>query len=107
MSIAKPTLDIPKEPAVRREWVMYQLRLRGLSLRKLASREGVHPQAISNALMTPNAHLEPVIAAAIGVKQRDLFPERFDDHGHRIPRTRSPQRTSARPHRNAKHEEAA
>ncbi len=100
MSHAISTSDVPKNPAVRREWVNFQLRLRGRSLRSLALAEGVSAQAMSAALMTPNSHLEPVIAAALGILPRDLFPERFNAAGERIARIRPIQRSTRRIGRN-------
>lgn len=86
--------DVPKEPAIRRAWVIYQLRLRGLSLRRLAKREGVSHNALGHALVAPSSHIEPVLAKALGLKVRELFPERFDEHGHRLHLTRPPQRNT-------------
>lgn len=88
------TSDIPKNPAVRRVWVCGQLRLRGTSLRALALKEGVTPQAMSAALAAPNKHLEPVIAGALGLTPERLFPERFDAVGNRVVQTRLPQRST-------------
>lgn len=107
MSHAISTSDVPKNPAVRREWVNFQLRLRGCSLRSLAFAEGVSPQAMGAVLMTPNSHLEPVIAAALGLEPRDLFPERFNAAGERIARIRPIQRTTRRHSRNVESGEAA
>lgn len=108
MSNVKTILDVPKEPAVRRAWVIYQLSIRGRSLRQLALSEGVYPQAMSTALVAPNVHLEPVIAKAIGLTVEQLFPERFDDTGRRIARTREKSRsTPATTPRNGKGERAA
>lgn len=86
--------DIPKEPAIRRAWVSFQLRRRGLSVRQLAFREGVSPQALGHALMMPSASLERVLAKALGLKVQELFPERFDETGRRLFLTRSPNRST-------------
>lgn len=102
MSAVNPTLDIPKEPAVRRAWVIYQLRVRGLSLSQLAKEVGVSQQAMSEALMRPSSHLEPVIAEALGVAVEQLFPERFGAAGNRLFREREPQRSSGAKARNVK-----
>lgn len=95
MPIATATIEIPKEPTVRRVWVCGQLRLRGTSLRMLAQAEGVTHQAMSATLAAPNVHLEPVIAGALGLTPAQLFPERFDALGNRIVQTRAPQRSTA------------
>lgn len=86
------TLDVPKNPAERRAWVVYQLRIRGLSLRALGRRVGVTQQAMSNTLSGPNSHLEPIISEAIGLTPQQLFPERFTKAGSRIGWTRQPKR---------------
>lgn len=100
-------LDIPKNPDERRAWVCYQLRIKGLSLKALAQREGVTQQSMSSALLVPSSHLEEVIAGALDLTARELFPERFAGGGRRRSNTRSPNRTSPQPLRNVKDGEAA
>ena len=107
MSIVPTTLDVPKNPAERRVWVCYQLRLRGDSLRAIARRIGVCQQAPSNALMNPSKDIEQAIAEAIGLTPEQLFPERFDATGKRLVRTRSPQRNTRPAGRNIQEECAA
>lgn len=107
MTISQTTLDIPKNPAERRAWICFQLRLRGTSLRAIARRLGVSQQAVSNALMTPSSHIEPAIAEAIGLTAQQLFPERFDDAGNRLPRTRPQHRITRPSGRNVEQEQAA
>src|SRR6266404_9236015 len=107
MSIQTNTLDVPKEPARRRAWVVYQLRVRGSSLRRLALQERVSVSAIANALVMPPSHLEQPIAKALGLAVIDLFPEPFDDAGERIHRTRERQRISQPSPRNGKGARAA
>lgn len=94
MSRAIATLNVPINPAERRVWICAQLRMRGHSLRRLAKQEGVSHQAMSATLMSPNAHLEPVVAGALGLIPQQLFPERFDQHGNRLCKTRAPQRST-------------
>jgi Ner family transcriptional regulator len=94
MSIARSTLNIPADPLARRDWVVYQLRTRGSSLRQIAREIGVVHQAVSQTLVLPNSHIEPAIAKALGVSVRDLFPERFDSRGRRLHRTREKQRST-------------
>lgn len=102
----KTTFNIPKEPAKRRVWVCASLKLKGKSLRQLAELEGVSPQAMGNALMAPSYRLETVIAEALGLDPRKLFPERYDDAGNRIVIVRKPNRTTARQARNVNPAEA-
>jgi lambda repressor-like predicted transcriptional regulator len=101
------TVHIPEKPADRRAWTIYQLRLRGTSLRRLAVREGVSPQAMSNALMLPSSHLREVIATALGLTPQRLFPEDFDAAGNRLGWTRDQQRTTRRTGRNVEEGRAA
>jgi lambda repressor-like predicted transcriptional regulator len=88
MSNAATTITIPKKPAQRAAWVIYQLKLKGLSLSSLARDVGVTRQALSVALQQPSANIEPLIATAVGVTPEDLFPERFEN-GHRLHKVRS------------------
>ena len=82
------TLTVPTEPMTRRPWVIYQLRLRGLSLRMLGAEVGVSHNALSKALLCPSLRLEKVLAEAIGLTVVDLFPERHDQAGNRLPLVR-------------------
>lgn len=108
MSRAPATLNIPKNPAVRREWISFHLRCLGLSYRELARREGVSHQAVSAAALGGGyRHLQETIAAAIGHTPQDLWPELYDDHGERLGRTREPKRTTRRPGGNDEREHAA
>lgn len=90
------SLDVPKNPAERRAWVVYQLRIRGNSIRRLAEDTGVSQQAMSAALMAPSARLEGVLAEAIGLSVRALFPERYRGN-ERICRTRPAKPTRVAP----------
>ena len=108
MAIAPATFDIPKNPAVRREWIGFQLRIRGLSRAALARREGVSHQAVSAAALGGGSrHLQEVIAAAIDVTPQALFPELYDEQGNRLGVTRPPNRTTRRGGGNGKDQEAA
>lgn len=107
MFIEPATLDIPKMPAERRAWVIYQLRIRGLSLSRLARDEGVSHQAMSLAFTTSSSHLQETIAKAIGLTARQLFPEYFDASGNRLTWTRERQRSTRPARDNVQSEEAA
>jgi len=97
MSNVLTSSDVPKNPADRRAWVCYQLRLRGNSLRKIASQLGVSQQAMSHSLMLPSSRCEPAVAEALGLTVQQLFPERFDGNGYRLTHIRRHQ-PSTRPH---------
>lgn len=106
MSIVHTTLDIPKNPAERRGWVIWQLRLQGSSLSKIARAEGVSQQAVSNALIAPSSHLETAIAKALNLTPEQLFPERFNGV-HRLSHTRQVQRNARASKHNVEDAEAA
>lgn len=101
-------MNIPKKPAIRREWIGYQLRIRGLSLRALSRQEGVSHQAVSAAASGGGSrHLQEAIAAALGLHPQDLFPELYDEHGNRLGRTRTPNRSTRPRGGNVQKERAA
>ncbi len=91
------TADIPKEPAVRRAWILYQLKIRGVSLTSIACAENVSATAVANALLTPSSHLEEVIADRLGLRACDLFADRFNRSGERLNQTKPRNRSSAVP----------
>lgn len=94
MAIEPATFDIPKNPTVRRAWIGFQLRIRGLSHRELARREGVSHQAVSQAALGGGSqHLQETLADALGLTPQALFPELYDDAGRRLGRTRDRKRT--------------
>tara|TARA_R110000868_G_scaffold225568_2_gene477831 strand:- start:36936 stop:37253 length:318 start_codon:yes stop_codon:yes gene_type:complete len=101
------TEDIPKEPAVRRAWILYQLKIRGLSLSSIACDENVSATAVANALLNPSSHLEEVIAEHLGLKARDLFSDRFSRSGERLNQTKPRNRSSASASRNVENRGAA
>lgn len=91
--------DIPENPAHRRAWVQYRLRLIGLAFTDLAIEAGVTAQAISNTFDKSNSRIESFIAGKLGITAKQLFPERFDALGNRIVRER---RRSSDPHHSAR-----
>jgi lambda repressor-like predicted transcriptional regulator len=92
------TVNIPKRPAERRAWIIFQLRMRNSSFRVLADREGVSVAAVSSAAGgKASSHLQAVLAAEVGLPVQRLFPELYDDHGKRMGWTREKQRITRRP----------
>ncbi|WP_161790335.1 helix-turn-helix domain-containing protein [Inquilinus limosus] len=89
-------MNIPKEPAERRVWIVGQLRLRGSSLRKIADRLGVSHQSCSIALMAPSERIEIAIAEELGISVQALFPDRFTPEGRRLPQSRPWNRSTGR-----------
>lgn len=73
--------EIPLDPALRWEWIKYQLRARGTSLAKLSRELGVSDTAVKNAKRTAYPRMERAIAGALGLQPADLWPERWSDIG--------------------------
>lgn len=99
--------DVPKEPAKRRAWVIFQLRCRHSSFAKVARNLGVSTSAIAAAMSVPSERAEQAIAKEIGLRVEALFPERFDEQGNRLPQTRPANRSRARQRRNVQVQGAA
>jgi len=68
-------------PDTRNEWILFQLRVRGLSFAILAKRQGVSRQCVKSALNKPYPKMERLIAKAIDMPVKQLWPERY---GHAI-----------------------
>ena len=84
--------DVPADPQARREWIKYQLRLRGLSLAAIARDLGVSRHAPHLALVKPYPRMERAIADKLELEPRQIWPERYDESG-------KPNRTLGRPHK--------
>lgn len=85
------TAEIPLDPALRWEWIKFQLRARGTSLAKLSRELGVSDTAVKNVKRTAYPRMERAIAAALGLRPVDLWPERWNANGtpHRIRKNRA------------------
>lgn len=86
-----PNDIIPRHVDDRREWIKYQLALRGLTLGLLANRWGLSRKTVQKALHTPYPRMEKLIAEALGHTPQELWPERYD------PVTGKPNRRRGRP----------
>lgn len=71
------TRDVPKNPAQRREWIKYELRLRGSSLSAVARELGVVRQAVAIALCRPYPRMEEAIAQKLELSPKNIWPERY------------------------------
>ncbi len=89
MSSDTSTLPIPSDAFQRRQWIKYQLVLKGTSLAKIAEELGVLRQAVSDALIRPSENIEMTIAEKLGRDVKEVFPDRYDEDGKRIHRSRS------------------
>jgi len=86
-------IAVPKNPAERRVWIIQRLRGRGWTLRALAREVGVAPQTIAACIDAPNANIEPVLAEALGLTPRDVWPERWSpETGRRLAQVRHPRK---------------
>ena len=103
------TPEVPTNPTVRRAWIGFQLRIRGLSGRSVAQREGVSQQAWSAAMLGGggSSHLQEVAAQLLDLTPQQLWPELYDATGRRLLHTRPPNRTTRHAGGNGKNEEAA
>ena len=101
------TQIIPTDPRERLAWALYQLKLRGLSLRRVAIDAGYHPQTLRGAFFLPTLPQERVIAGALDLAVEELFPERYDEEGNRIPHVREPKANAASAARHGKKTRAA
>ena len=68
--------------------VIAAFRKRGTSLRQLALARGYAPRSLHKALSHPWKRGEEIIAAALGVEPRTLWPSRFLTDGTRVDRRR-------------------
>ena len=81
---------VPLDGFARKEWIKFQLRVRGSSLSALARELGVSRHAPRLALVKPYPKMERAIADKLGLKPMELWPERYDETGQ-------PNRTKGRP----------
>ncbi|WP_425048775.1 helix-turn-helix domain-containing protein [Pseudomonas juntendi] len=77
----KPANGIPKDPALRWEWIKFQLRAHDTSLSKLARQLGVERNALHNVKRGPYPRMETAIAKAIGLTPQQVWPERWNSDG--------------------------
>jgi Ner family transcriptional regulator len=80
---------IPEDEYSRRQWIRYQLALRGYSLARLAREHGVSRQQPQAALAKPYPKWERIIAETLGLEPNALWPERYDHSGKRSRRGRT------------------
>lgn len=69
--------DIPVNPLLRREWIKFQLRLRGTTLSAMARELGVSRQALGQTLIQSYPKMERIIAARLHLEPWDIWPERY------------------------------
>ncbi len=67
----------PKEPHLLREWVKYELKLRGITLTSLAKKHGVGREMPSRVFRERQSKWEKIIADAMLMMPEELWPERY------------------------------
>lgn len=71
------TTQRPKEPHLLREWVKYQLRLKGITFMALAKQHGAGRELVSRAFTKRMPKWEKIIANALLMMPEELWPERY------------------------------
>lgn len=94
MFIPMNTLNMPKNPTQRWEWIKYQLRAKGLSLASLSRELGVTRNALNNVKRTPYPRMERAIASRLDLQPITLWPERWNADGS--PKRLRPRHAEAR-----------
>jgi lambda repressor-like predicted transcriptional regulator len=89
----------------RNIWVKAQLELGGQSFAGIARAHGWSRGAVAAAMRVPSDPQEKALAAALGVSQAALFPERYDLLGKRLHHVR--ENNDVADNGNVKHEKAA
>ena len=69
--------------------ILAALKKRGHSLAGLSVANGYHPTAAGKALRQPWPAIERLLAEAIGVAPRDIWPSRYDSEGNPQRRAKS------------------
>lgn len=82
--------DIPANPLLRREWIKFQLRLRGTTLSALARELGVSRQALGQTLIQSYPKMERAIATRLNMEPWDIWPERYARRQSKAARKRRP-----------------
>ncbi len=72
-------LNVPSDPKERREWIKFQLRVRGSSLSAVAREMGVSRHATNLALSKSYPRMERAIADKLGTEPRIIWPERYNN----------------------------
>lgn len=72
------TIQKPKEPHLIKEWVKYQLGIRGLSFAELARQNGgVRREVPGKVFYMSYPKWERIIASALCVQPEYIWPERY------------------------------
>jgi len=84
-----PSVDTSKKPAPS-DWhpafIVYRLRLKNMSLRRLSAQHGYAPKSLMLAVRRPWPAAEKIIAKCIGVAPQEIWPSRYDANGKTLTR---------------------
>jgi Ner family transcriptional regulator len=69
--------------------VLAALKKRGHSLAGLSLANGYHPTAAGKALKQPWPAMERIVAAALDLTPQTIWPSRYDNDGHPLPRKKT------------------
>lgn len=79
--LTEQTRKLLRDPAKRRAWIIYQLSLMNSSVAGVANHSNVTRQTMYSVFQKPYPRMEKLLADAIGMAPKDLFPERYDVDG--------------------------
>ena len=78
--MAKNTVPKKDDPL---DWhparIVYELRLKGWSMRRLSKENGLNPTSLSVGLQRPWPRAERIIADALGLNPVDIWPSRYPE----------------------------
>jgi Ner family transcriptional regulator len=97
-----PPIAITRDSRLLKSWVIYQFKLRRSTLSTVANNDGVSKQCVYQAFDHPYPRMEKLIAEALGLEPRDLWPDRYDEHGLPINRMGRPAKVSLKESRDIK-----
>lgn len=104
-------LDTPKKPALQEDWhpafTVYRLRLKGLSLRRLARLNGYAQGSATLVMRVAWPKIERLVASAIGVTPQEIWPSRYNADGTPKSGLHSRKRSTPTQGRNVNNREAA
>ena len=104
-------IDTPKKPAEALDWhpayIVYQLRLKGLSFRRLARINGYAQGSATLVTSVAWPKMEHLVARAIGVPPQQIWPSRYEPDGSPKRGLHSRKRSSSAQGRNVNMKEAA
>ncbi|MBI1408160.1 MAG: hypothetical protein GC145_18765 [Caulobacter sp.] len=67
--------------------------MRGMTLSRLATDNGLHESAVRAALIRPQPEADKVISKFLGVALHELWPDRYDTDGGRVRHVRDDNTT--------------